>query len=243
MRLMLAIALLSVSAHAHDFWIEPSTFRPSAGQAITFSLRVGQNFTGDPVPRSAQLLVSFTIRDAGGERPVGGFENLDPAGYFRVDKTGLAVIGYRSKANRLELPAEKFSEFLQTEGIVLIRDLYKPDREYFYRYAKSIIGSGTAGFDQRFGFRFEIVPESNPLDAPLLRLRVLFEGKPLAGALVTAIDHGGMRMSARSDSRGRVAFSLPKRGVWLIKSVWIVPAQPGSDVDWESLWASLTFER
>lgn len=65
----------------------------------------------------------------------------------------------------------------------------------------------------------------------------------MAGATVMAIDRGGMRITARSDSRGRAAFSLPKAGVWLIKSVWIVPAPAGSDVDWESLWASLTFER
>ena len=57
---------------------------------------------------------------------------------------------------------------------------------------------------------------------------------------MTAIHRDGLRLTARSDSHGHVAFSLPNSGMWLIKSVWIVP---GSDVDWESLWASLTFER
>ena len=76
-----------------------------------------------------------------------------------------------------------------------------------------------------------------------VRLRLLFEGKPLAGALVTAIDREGIRLTARSDAHGRVAIALPKPGVWLVKSVWMVPAPAGSDVDWESLWASLTFER
>jgi uncharacterized GH25 family protein len=243
MRLMLAISLLSISAYGHDFWIEPSTFRPAVGQAVTVSLRVGQNFTGDPVPRSAQLLESFTIRDRAGERPIGGFENLDPAGYLRIEKAGLAMIGYRSKPNPLELTAEKFSEFLQTEGLQLNRDLRKPDREHFFRYAKALVGNGSSGFDRRFGYRYEIVPETNPLSASRVRLRLLLEGKPLAGALVTAIDRQGARLTARTDSHGRVMFSLPKSGVWLIKSVWIVPAPSGSDADWESLWASLIFER
>jgi hypothetical protein len=39
---------------------------------MTVALRVGQNFTGDPVPRSTQLLDSFTIRDSRGERPSSG---------------------------------------------------------------------------------------------------------------------------------------------------------------------------
>ena len=40
-----------------------------------------------------------------------------------------------------------------------------------------------------------------------------------------------------------IIFNLPKNGVWLIKSVQLIPAPAGSDADWESLWASLTFER
>src|SRR6266852_898615 len=31
MRCVLAISLLSISAYGHDFWIEPSTFRPAVG--------------------------------------------------------------------------------------------------------------------------------------------------------------------------------------------------------------------
>ena len=238
------LLLFSLPAFAHDFWLEPSTFRPAVGQKVTVGLRVGQDFAGDPVPRSAELLDQFTIRDAAGERTIDGFENLDPAGYLRIDKPGLAIIGYRSKPYRLDLPAEKFAEFLKTEGVEsIVKFRGQADREHFYRYAKAVVGVGSAGFDRRFGFRYEIVPETNPLAASPVRLRLLFEGKPLAGALVTAIDREGVRLTARSDSHGRVAIALPKPGVWLVKSVWMVPAPAGSDVDWESLWASLTFER
>ncbi len=241
-------------ACAHDFWIEPSTFRPAVRQTMTASLRVGQDFVGDAVPRSSQLLDSFIVRDAAGERTVNGFENQDPAGYLRVEKTGLAMIGYRSKPYPLELAADKFEAFLRSEGLESISELrarrgesQKPDREWFYRYAKAVVAAeSVAGtFDRPFGYRFEIIPESNPLSASPLRLRLVFEGKPLAGALVTAIhrDDPAARLSARSDSHGRVAFSLPKAGVWLVKSVHMVPAPAGSNVDWESLWASLTFER
>ncbi len=241
-------------ASAHDFWIEPSTFRPAVGQTMTAALRVGQDFVGDAVPRSAQLLDSFIVRDAAGERQVGGVENQDPAGYLRVEKPGLAVIGYRSKSYPLELTADKFDTFLQTEGLESIRRLraergesQKSDRERFYRYAKSLVAAGgTSGkFDQPFGYRYEIVPETNPLVTAPLRVRLLFEGKPLAAALVSAIhrDDPAARLSARTDSHGRVSFSLPKAGVWLVKSVYMVPAPAGSNVDWESLWASLTFER
>ena len=71
-----------------------------------------------------------------------------------------------------------------------------------------------------------------------------FENKPLAGALVTAIARDdGARISARTDAKGRVKLALPHNGVWLVKSTYLVTAAPDSGVDWESLWASVTFER
>lgn len=252
------LLLAAMPLFAHDFWIEPSTFRPKRGENLTAMLVVGQNFTGDAVPRSSQLIESFTVRDGAGERAIGGFENQDPAGYLRAESSGLAVIGYSSKPYPLELAAAKFEEFLKLEGLERISaaraahgDSQKPDRERFYRYAKSLIVVGTPAtlparsFDQPLGYRYELIPETNPMASTPLRIRVLLEGKPLAGALVTAIhrDDPLARASARTDSSGHVTLPLPKPGVWLVKSVQMIAAPPGANADWESLWASLTFER
>ena len=252
---IVVIASLAPLARAHDFWIEPSTFRPAVGQMVSTSLRVGQEFIGEPIPRSAQFIDSFVVRDGSKEKEVVGFENRDPAGFLRVEQPGLAIIGYRSKANPLELEAAKFEEFLKNEGLERIsairaqrHETTKPDRELFYRFAKSVLNSGSgsgAKFDQPFGYRFEIIPETNPCANTPLRVRLMFEGKPLAGALVTALhrDDASARIRVRSDKNGRVTLNLPKNGVWLIKSVQMVPAPAGTNADWESLWASLTFER
>ena len=100
-------------------------------------------------------------------------------------------------------------------------------------------------FEQPLGYRYELIPETNPMSSSPLRIRVLFEGKSLTDALVTAIhrDDPAIHASARTDSSGRVTLTLPKSGVWLVKSVQMVAAPPGANADWESLWASLTFER
>jgi hypothetical protein len=183
-----------------------------------------------------------------------GLENRDPAGYVRIESPGLAIIGYRSKPWPLELSAEKFDEFLRIEGLDAIRALRarrgesaKPDRERFYRFAKSFVVAGAAearGFDRALGYRYELIPETNPMAAAPLTIRAMYEGKPLAGALVVAIRQQDptTKLSARTGRDGRVVLDLP-RGVWLVKSVQMVPAPAGTNVDWESLWASLTFER
>src|ERR1051326_3317996 len=107
-RLSLLLFVLAPAALAHDFWIEPSTFRPNVGTMITASLRVGMDWSGDPVARDTAQIEKFIVRDSGGERAVAGFEGRDPAGVVRIEKPGGAIIGYRSKTAPLELPPEKF---------------------------------------------------------------------------------------------------------------------------------------
>lgn len=254
--LPLALALLFAAANiwAHDFWIEPSTYRPKVGQTFTAGLRVGENFAGDPVPRRTPRIEAFVVRTRSEERPVEGVENQDPAGHLRLDRPGLAIIGYRSKPTPHKLTAEKFEAYLREEGLDRVRELRRelghsttPGSERFYRYAKALVVTGeglASGADQALGYRYELIPETDPYASTPLVVRAVLEGKPVAGALIVAIpkDNPALRRSARSDRSGRVTFELP-RGVWLIKSVQMVPATGGANADWDSLWASLTFER
>lgn len=220
---------------AHDFWIEPSTFRPAAGSIVSLSLRVGEHFAGDPVPRSAQLIEAFVMRDGSGVRDVIGRENADPAGLVRFERGGYVV--YRSKANALEIPRAKFEQFLREEGLPFVKTT-EPHREQFFRYAKALLGQ--TEFDVPVGLRLELVPLTDPHAGSPLRVQVLFEGKPLANALVTAIHRDSdKRVTARTSAAGTVTLSLTS-GIWLIKTVHLVP---GKNEPWESLWASLTFER
>jgi len=158
----------------------------------------------------------------------------------------------------LEMPPDKFEQYLKDEGLESIiaarakrGDALKPSKEIFSRCAKALIladGSGMgARFDTPLAFRYEIIAKTNPYQMKNddLQLVVLYEGKPLANALVVALhqEDSSLRIRIHSDAKGRVTFHLPKRGVWLIKSVQMIPAPAGSNADWESLWASLTFER
>ena len=234
MKRLLLIIFVATTASAHDFWIEPSTFHPSVGDTVTASLRVGEDFAGDVVPRSSRLLDAFFVRDARGQRDVVGFENADPAGILRVDAPGVTVVGYRSKPYPHTISAAMFRQFLDEEGVDLPVSGEDDVRERFTRYAKTLLVNGD-GRDQQLGFRYEIVREKEKT------FRLLFEGKPIANRLVVALHRDGTRIAARTNGQGRVSFRLTKSGVWLVKSVHVVRAPAGSGADWESLWASLTF--
>ena len=251
-----AIALSRAPLFAHDMWIEPTTFSPDSGQIVAVKLRVGQDLLGDPLPLDPALVNQFVVEDGAGRRPVVGRNGGDPAGLLRVAMPGLLVIGYRSNPSAIEMAAEKFNQYVKDEGLDAVAALRArrnetgaAAHELFSRCAKSLLFSGSPGEapgDRRLGFTLELVAERNPYalrpgqDFPV---RLTYENRPLAGALVVAMNrlNPSEKQSARTDGDGRVRFQLGPGGMWLIKAVHMVPAPAGTPAEWESFWASLTF--
>ena len=169
----------------------------------------------------------------------------------------MLVVGYRSNPSAIELPAEKFNQYVKDEGLDAVAALRASRNqtsasahELFARCAKSLILSGpsseTQG-DRRLGFTLELVAEGNPYSIRSggeLPVRLTYENRPLAGALVIAMNrlNPSEKQSARTDNEGRVRFRLNSGGMWLIKAVHMIPAPTGSNAEWASFWASLTFE-
>jgi uncharacterized GH25 family protein len=106
----------------------------------------------------------------------------------------------------------------------------------------------TAQADRTLGFTLELVAERNPYllsDGEDLPVRLTYENRPLADALVVALNRLKPldKLSARTDKDGRARLHLQPGGMWLIKAVHMIPAPAGSNAEWQSYWASLTFER
>jgi hypothetical protein len=248
---------LSATLLAHDFWIEPSSFRPAVGSTVSARLMVGQGFRGDPVPRNPALIVRFVLVSDAGETPLDGRPADDPAGAAVVSSPGLQVMGYRSGNSFVALEAPKFEDYLREEGLERVveerarrGDSQKGSRELFSRCAKALLFAGAgrpAGDDRDLGLTLELHAEKNPYGLRAgdeLPVRLTHEGKPLEGALVSAVPRGHPeeKLSRRTDRDGRVRLRLPRDGAWLIKAVHMVAAPADSGADWQSLWASLTFE-
>src|SRR5206468_6372498 len=124
------------------------------------------------------------------------------------------------------------------------------EHELFSRAAKSLVFYGTptdAQGDQAVGLTLKLIAEKNPYtlraeqDHPL---RLTYQGRPLPATLVVAMNRANPteKMTARTDKTGHVTFRLQQEGIWLTKVVHMVPAPVGTNADWASFWASLTFE-
>jgi uncharacterized GH25 family protein len=254
---------LIAPAVAHDFWIEPGSHTPAPGQAVNVRLRVGEHFRGDPLPRPApQRMQRFVLADTQGG-PVGtvpGRTGADPAGQLRLQQPGRHVIGFEGQPIAIGLPARVFNAYLKEEGLDAVIEARAargqadaPGREIYSRHAKSLLQVGRAAdsdgmpADRVLGLTLELVAEAPPAATPpgaAWPVRLLLDGQPLPGVLVMALRHAepARRIEQRSDADGRVRLPLDGAGRWLVKAVHMRPAPAGSGADWQSLWASLTFE-
>jgi uncharacterized GH25 family protein len=255
----LAIAALAAACAplpAHDMWIEPGTFAPQSGEIVALKLRVGQDLLGDPLARDSQLIQQFIVEDAGGRKEVVGRDGGNPAGFIRASDPGVLVVGYNSNPSVVDESAEKFNQYLKEEGLDSIAALRASRnqtntkvRELFSRCAKSLVFSApaTGKGDRVLGFPLELIAEKNPYTlhaAQDLPFRLMYESRPLAGALVIAMNrqNPSEKISARTGKDGRVRLHLRPGGMWLVKAVHMVPALAGTNADWRSYWASLTFQ-
>jgi uncharacterized protein DUF4198 len=251
-----ALTLSRATLFAHDMWIEPMTFAPEPGEILGVRLRVGQDLLGDPLPRDSALVKQFVVEDAAGRKPVVGRDGGDPAGFVRAAMPGMLVIGYSSNPSAVDLAADKFNQYVKDEGLDHVaaerarrNEMGAAVHELFSRCAKSLVLSGSpseAQGDRRLGFTLELVAERNPYTLRAdqdLPVRLTYENRPLAGALVVAMNRTkpSEKLTARTDSDGRVHLRLRPGGMWLIKAVHMIPAPAGTNADWASFWASLTF--
>jgi hypothetical protein len=168
----------SVPLSAHDFWIEPSSFRVAGGEPITLSLRVGEAFHGEPVPRDPAHARRFAVLGPAGETSVLGRPGSHPAGFLPPLAPGTYVAVYGSAASELELDGAHFEQYLREEGLEAVAaeraargQTAAPARERFSRCAKALVTVGegegvAAGFDRVAGLRLELFTEADPRRGP-----------------------------------------------------------------------------
>lgn len=252
--LALILLLRPAAAGAHEFWIEPAQFRTAAGAKVPIRLYVGQYFRGDSLPFLTDSFERFYYADARGTESIRGVLGDDPAATLTARAPGRIWIVYRSTSYELiyDKPGE-FDAFLRKEGIDHLAPPTTrsklPIKETYSRCAKSLLFAGTApgsAPDRAFGLPLELIAESDPyaVRPAAFRVRLLHRGAALPGALVTAFHKAvpDRRLEARTDTTGRAELPLDRPGVWLLNAVHLLPAAKASGAQWETLWASLTFE-
>jgi uncharacterized GH25 family protein len=96
-----------------------------------------------------------------------------------------------------------------------------------------------------------LVPETNPV-TPMgpgtpIRVRLLYKGKPLAGARVSFIPRGETlskdfdgRYERKTDARGRAEFTPTEGNYYLVVAHWLEPKEKGEGYQSTKYSATLT---
>ena len=176
---------------------------------------------------------------------------------FETGEPGTYVVGASVKPRLIDLKAKEFNEYLAHDGIPDILasrrragELGKPARERYHKHVKAILQVGDSRTDDyaaTLGYPAELIPLSNPYAIRVgqtIRFQALVDGAPSVRQYVVAgSDNGSGKMGERgfrSDSAGVVRVPITRRGKWYVKFIRMEPVK--DSVDYESKWASLTFE-
>ena len=257
-----ALILLATSlVGAHDFWLVPDGFAPAPDTDIVVR---GQTSSAFPTSESAVAVDRLTearVLGAAGDETI-GIRTTDGSSLVlrhRPKTPGQKVItaslGWRS----VKETAESFRRYLVLEGAEDALKRYEqlgklPTSNIvrrYAKYAKTIVefGQGPRAFDRVAGQPLEFVPLADPAAARVgatVRLRLLFNGRPLANAKVHAGRAGEKDQPAfdrdfTTSADGILSVPLDVAGLWNVRTIHIVPTPPGGEADWDAHWASYVF--
>lgn len=238
-------------ACAHDLYL---TSEPH-GQICA---GVGENFPRSENAVTADRLNSFAVLNRAGSRiPLQG-KVLAKQLCALSQNDGPFLAEMTVQPRFIKLPAADFNAYIHGEGLASVEQIRatrgensKEGRELYSRYSKLIVGSDPALATTVLGHALEIVPDRAPSElksGDTLTVRVLFKGKPLADAQVSAsyagasLEGHSYPVSARTDADGKATLKLDRSGLWYVRLIFMEPAENDPEVDWRSYFATLTFE-
>lgn len=256
--IFLAIITTGLLVQAHEFWMQPRTFRYAPGETAILNFMVGENFVGEYWNLKKNRVIRldhFTRQDS---KSLLNEVNEETGRHLAVklSTAGTHLVVMQSTSAFLELEAEAFNDYLKEDGLDNVLDhrkrthtLDKPSREFYARCAKVLLQAGTTTDDtyrKVTGQPLEIIPVQNPYalnQGDEMSFRVLFEGKPSPFTLVKVWNrknNNTILQNIYTQKDGVITTRLGNTGSWMVSCVKLVPSKE-EGADWQSYWASLIF--
>lgn len=177
-------------------------------------------------------------------------------------KTGISgsyVAGISTLPRTLELSAKDFMDYLEHEGltnVIIEREKKgiqgKSAKEKYSKHVKALLQVGTEtsmDYAKVLGFPIEFVPINNPYalkKGEELSFQLLWRGQPLANQIVhysyqSANKKTEVKKSVLTDNEGNIQIKAERKGQWFLSTIFMEESLI-KDLDYESNWATITFE-
>lgn len=241
------------TARAHDTWLLPVSWRLAAGQQAQFDMTSAMTFPAPETAVAADRLAATGARLAGRVAPLRPGATAGGALRVSADTAGEGVLVAWAVSRPRTIDARKpedVEHYLEEIGALdTIAGEWKAAgrpawKETYSKVAKTFVRVGKDVPDESWrepvGVALELVPEADPTLSRVggrLGVRLLWQGRPVAGQSVTAVFDGGSQR-LRTDRDGQAVFPITRPGPWLLKTTRLVRGMDGS---WESTFSTLTF--
>jgi uncharacterized GH25 family protein len=254
----LLLLCTSFSASAHDLWLVPPE-KAELKATSTVTAISGTKFPkGDHAPDTAKFKRRLLVNPDGAEGVLTAAGKKDDSGLLTAEPTkpGVYIAVVETEPKLITLKADEFNNYLVSDGLAHVYrlrhkegSLDQPGRERYSKSPKAIFQVGTGGEGDPcrvVGLPLEIVPLRSPFAMKVgdtLRVRVLFQKKPLPGANLgwDAPSNGDEPLgTARTDASGEALIPIAQTGLTTIRLTHMTRPM-AKDYEWESFWTTLTF--
>lgn len=258
-----AVAGTSTVLQAHDFFLRANSFFVAPGATVQIRALNGTFSKSENSVTRDRLLDLSVVGPAGHDHPdTASWSTTGDTSVLtvKVGAQGTYVVGASLKPREITLKPEDFNKYLADDGIPDVLKLRKKKGEMgkgaterYSKHIKAILQVGNkrdGAYSTILGYPAELIPLDNPYSAKAggsIRVRSMVDGKPAGNQLIVS---GGRTSSGgrfperrvRSDASGVARIPLPKKGQWYVKFIHMVPFIGAGKIDYESKWATLTFE-
>ena len=256
--LLTALAAFTAAGSTHTLWINCTDYQPAfssrAGAKTKIYMGWGHHFPVDSHVNAADFNNITLLTPSQKQQSVAltttGFASAE----MKLAEKGLHLIAVTRR--------EAYNtSYLENGRPVHIKGTKEGKNDvlsstYSQQFAKALIQAGDGGADNLthvFGHKLELIPLTNPYELAnntggVMKIKVLFEGKPLIFTKVNAMYEGysnndDYSCSVSTDRNGVASLRIDHWGKWVVKTKVERPAGQAlkDKVNQENYFASLTF--
>ena len=255
---------------AHDFWLVPDAFRIAPGELLQVRGQTSSAFPSSLSAITVDRVGEALVIGARGRTAVVDFSHAGTSLllHHRPREAGQFVVAMTIQPRSVRESPESFRRYLTLEGAPEVLERLEREGGFptdsitrrYAKYAKTIVEVGANGpraFPIIAGHPLEFVPLTDPASVRpggRVAFQLLLAGRPLANAKVHAGSvmrpNGAMlddladterHVQLQTDANGIVDVEVDRAGLWNVRALYLLPADEGSAVDWETHWVTLVF--
>lgn len=260
LRFALLAMLAAPAALAHDLFLKPDAFLLAPRSNVRVRMFNGTFTTSENAVTRDRVRDLTLVTPESVRHPENvSWKDTGKASEFAigVGPAGTYVLGLSIKPRELRMEGKAFNDYLREEGVLDVLEsrqragaLERPSRERYSKHVKALfqVGDSKNDVSKPLGHPAEIVPLGNPYalgPGAELELLCLVDGRPAGGVnLIAGSQPKNGKLQSRTyhaDAEGHVRVPILAAGPHFAKFISMVPADE-SGLDYESKWATLTFE-